>query len=36
MNYSFVLGDLALTEEAFIAVVGELGTGQTNVEWHFI
>lgn len=29
-------GDLALTDEAFIAVAGELGTGQTNVEWHFI
>jgi len=32
----FFLGDLGLTEEAFIAVAGELGTGQTNVEWHFI
>lgn len=29
-------GDVALTEEAFLAVNGELGTGQTNVEWHFI
>jgi len=28
--------DVALTEEAFIAVAGELGNGQTNVEWHFI
>jgi hypothetical protein len=32
----FFLGDLALTEEAFIAIAGELGTGQTHVEWHFI
>jgi len=32
----FILGDLALTEEAFLAVNGELGIGQTNVEWHFI
>ncbi|CAF0856596.1 unnamed protein product [Rotaria sordida] len=29
-------GDLGLTEEAFLAVNGELGTGETNVEWHFI
>jgi len=29
-------GDLALTQEAFIAVAGELGTGHTDVEWHFI
>ncbi|CAF0847833.1 unnamed protein product [Rotaria sp. Silwood1] len=29
-------GDVALTQEAFIAIAGELGTGQTNVEWHFI
>lgn len=29
-------GDVALTEEAFIAVNGELGTGETKVEWHFI
>jgi len=29
-------GDLALTEEAFLAVNGEIGTGDTNVEWHFI
>lgn len=29
-------GDIALTQEAFIAVAGELGNGQTNVEWHFI
>jgi len=29
-------GNLALTQEAFIAVAGELGTGETNVEWHFI
>jgi KaiC/GvpD/RAD55 family RecA-like ATPase len=32
----FILGDLGLTQEAFIAVNGELGTGETNVEWHFI
>lgn len=31
-----ILGDVALTEEAFIAVNGELGTGETKVEWHFI
>ncbi len=31
-----ILGDLALTEEAFIAVNGKLGTGVTSVEWHFI
>ncbi|CAF1640539.1 unnamed protein product, partial [Adineta ricciae] len=29
-------GDIALTQDAFIAVAGELGTGHTNVEWHFI
>ncbi|CAF0806938.1 unnamed protein product [Adineta steineri] len=29
-------GDLALNEEAFLAINGELGTGQANVEWHFI
>jgi len=29
-------GDVALTEEAFLAVNGELGTGETNVEWNFI
>ena len=29
-------GDLALTQNAFIAVAGELGAGFTNVEWHFI
>jgi len=29
-------GDLGLTEEAFLAVNGEIGTGETNVEWHFI
>lgn len=28
--------DIALTEEAFIAVAGELGNGHTNVEWNFI
>jgi expansin (peptidoglycan-binding protein) len=31
-----LIGDLALTEDAFIAIAGELGTGHTNVEWHFI
>ena len=30
------IGDIALTQDAFIAVAGELGTGHTNVEWHFI
>ena len=30
------LGDIALTQEAFVAVAGELGNGHTNVEWHFI
>lgn len=35
--YTFVfLGDIGLTEQAFIAVNGELGTGETNVEWQFI
>ncbi|CAF1450089.1 unnamed protein product [Adineta steineri] len=29
-------GDIALTQDAFIALAGELGTGHTNVEWHFI
>ncbi|CAF1218638.1 unnamed protein product [Adineta ricciae] len=29
-------GDIALTEEAFLAVNGELGTGRTNIEWKFI
>ncbi|CAF0726895.1 unnamed protein product [Rotaria sp. Silwood1] len=29
-------GDLGLTEEAFLAVNGELGTGETTVEWHFL
>lgn len=29
-------GDLALTQNAFIAVAGELGAGFTNVEWHFV
>jgi hypothetical protein len=29
-------GDIGLTEEAFLAVNGELGTGEANVEWHFI
>ncbi|CAF2744765.1 unnamed protein product [Rotaria sp. Silwood2] len=28
--------DIALTRKAFIAVAGELGTGQTSVEWYFI
>jgi hypothetical protein len=31
-----LLGDVALTEEAFLAVNGELGTGETNVTWHFV
>jgi expansin (peptidoglycan-binding protein) len=34
--FCLFVGDLGLTQEAFIAVAGELGTGQTNVEWHFI
>jgi len=34
--FIFLIGDVALTQEAFIAVAGELGTGHTNVEWHFI
>jgi len=29
-------GDIALTQDAFIAVAGELGTGHISVEWHFI
>jgi hypothetical protein len=29
-------GAVALTEEAFLAVNGELGTGETNVTWHFV
>lgn len=29
-------GDIALTQEGFVAVAGDLGTGHTNVEWHFI
>jgi len=29
-------GDLALTEEGFIAVAGEIGTGHTSVQWRFI
>jgi len=29
-------GDVALPEDAFIAVAGELGSGHTHVEWHFI
>ncbi len=32
----FAVGDVGLTEEAFIAVNGELGSGQTDVQWHFI
>lgn len=36
MSYFLFVGDLALTEEAFIAVNGELGNGETAVEWHFI
>ena len=35
-NLSFASGDIALTEEAFLAVNGELGTGRTNIEWKFI
>ena len=35
-NLSCTSGDIALTEEAFLAVNGELGTGRTNVEWKFI
>jgi hypothetical protein len=31
-----ILGDLGLTADAFLAVNGELGTGEINVEWHFI
>ena len=30
------LGDLALTQDAFVAVAGGIGTGLTNVEWRFI
>jgi hypothetical protein len=33
---SVPLGDLALTQDAFIAVAGGIGTGLTNVEWRFI
>jgi hypothetical protein len=29
-------GDIALTRDAFVAVAGDIGTGHTNVEWHFI
>ncbi|CAF3568040.1 unnamed protein product [Rotaria sp. Silwood1] len=28
--------DIALTQKAFVAVAGELGTGQISVEWYFI
>jgi hypothetical protein len=36
IKFFFYLDDIALTEEGFIAVAGELGAGETNVEWHFI
>ncbi|CAF1465767.1 unnamed protein product [Rotaria magnacalcarata] len=29
-------GNIGLTQEAFLAVNGEIGTGETNIEWHFI
>jgi len=29
-------GDIGLSEEAFLAVNGELGLGHADVEWHFI
>jgi hypothetical protein len=33
---SILLGDIALTYEGFIAVAGELGTGHTDIVWHFL
>ena len=36
INNLFLLGHLALTEQAFIALAGELSTGHINVVWHFI
>ncbi|CAF2134849.1 unnamed protein product [Rotaria magnacalcarata] len=29
-------GDIALTQDAFIAVAGDIGDGTTIVEWHFL